>query len=145
MEATLTSHIPAHDFTVTVAPFRAWRSLQLIIARGPIRATTAKARALLSLFRRNASCCRDNVSSPLVTKTKPIDRRAICRARALRHKTFEQLPPRAQQHRTLQLKLTTSLSLHPPADPNNNTLSLFLATQKMHTLELNKQLQNEIR
>jgi len=48
MEATPTSHIPAHDFTATVAPFRAWRSLQLIIARGPIGATTAKARALLT-------------------------------------------------------------------------------------------------
>jgi len=55
MEATPTSHIPAHDVTATVAPFRAWRSLQLIIARGPIGVTTAKARALLTDSARIAS------------------------------------------------------------------------------------------
>ena len=35
LEAYPASHTPAHDFTATVAPFRAWRGLQLIIARGP--------------------------------------------------------------------------------------------------------------
>ncbi len=30
------SRISAHEITATVAPFRAWRSLQIIIARGPI-------------------------------------------------------------------------------------------------------------
>ncbi len=29
------SHIPAHKVVATVAPFQAWRSLQLQIARGP--------------------------------------------------------------------------------------------------------------
>ena len=29
------SHIPAHEFAVTVAPFQAWRSSQLFVARGP--------------------------------------------------------------------------------------------------------------
>jgi len=37
--ATQTSHTPAHDVTTTVAPFRAWRGSQLIIARGPARVT----------------------------------------------------------------------------------------------------------
>ncbi|GGY40666.1 hypothetical protein GCM10011297_11990 [Bacterioplanes sanyensis] len=40
MEMTPTSHTPAHESTATVAPFRAWRGLQLIVARGPMRATT---------------------------------------------------------------------------------------------------------
>jgi len=31
-----TSHIPAHELIATVAPFRAWRSSQSIVARGPI-------------------------------------------------------------------------------------------------------------
>jgi len=31
-----TSHIPAHESIATVAPFRAWRSSQFIIAGGPI-------------------------------------------------------------------------------------------------------------
>jgi hypothetical protein len=31
-----TSHIPAHELIVAVAPFRAWRSSQFIIAGGPI-------------------------------------------------------------------------------------------------------------
>ena len=31
------SHIPAHESAATVAPFRAWRGLQLIVARGPTR------------------------------------------------------------------------------------------------------------
>ncbi len=29
------SYTPAHEFTATVAPFRAWRGLQLFIAREP--------------------------------------------------------------------------------------------------------------
>ncbi len=33
------SHTSAHNFTATVAPFRAWRGLQQIIARGPGWAT----------------------------------------------------------------------------------------------------------
>ena len=37
--ATQASHTPAHDVTATVAPFRAWRSLQLIVAEGPERVT----------------------------------------------------------------------------------------------------------
>ncbi|CAI8892892.1 protein of unknown function [Methylococcus capsulatus] len=32
-----TSHTPAHESAVTVAPFRAWRGSQRIIARGPMR------------------------------------------------------------------------------------------------------------
>jgi hypothetical protein len=40
--AAQTSHISAHELTATVAPFQAWRNLQLIIARGPERATIAK-------------------------------------------------------------------------------------------------------
>lgn len=39
--ATLKSHIPAHESEVTVAPFRAWRDSQPIIAGGPPRATIA--------------------------------------------------------------------------------------------------------
>ena len=31
------SHIPAHESAATVAPFRAWRGLQRIVARGPTR------------------------------------------------------------------------------------------------------------
>jgi len=33
--ATQTSHTSAHKSAVTVAPFRAWRSSQHIVARGP--------------------------------------------------------------------------------------------------------------
>src|SRR5690554_6406369 len=36
MEASPTSHTPAHDVTVTVAPFRAWPGSRLIIAGGPM-------------------------------------------------------------------------------------------------------------
>ncbi len=36
--ATRPSHNPAPDVIVTVAPFRAWRSSQLIVARGPEQA-----------------------------------------------------------------------------------------------------------
>ena len=32
----------AHEFTATVAPFRAWRGLQLFAARGPVSYRTAK-------------------------------------------------------------------------------------------------------
>lgn len=32
--ATLISHTPAHEVSATVAPFRAWRSLQMFIAGG---------------------------------------------------------------------------------------------------------------
>ena len=35
--ASRTSHTPAHESAATVAPFRAWRGSQRIIARGPIR------------------------------------------------------------------------------------------------------------
>ena len=38
----LSSHTPAHDVAVTVAPFRAWRGSQLTIARGPTRTTIAE-------------------------------------------------------------------------------------------------------
>ena len=37
MEASPASHTPAHVRTATVAPFRAWRSSQLLIAGGPTR------------------------------------------------------------------------------------------------------------
>jgi len=37
--ASRTSRTPAHESAATVAPFRAWRGLQRIIARGPIRLT----------------------------------------------------------------------------------------------------------
>ena len=35
MEETQPSHTPAHNYTTTVAPFRAWRSSQRIVAGGP--------------------------------------------------------------------------------------------------------------
>ncbi len=41
-----TSHTPAHDVTATVAPFRAWRGSQLIIAGGPERTTIAERRII---------------------------------------------------------------------------------------------------
>ncbi|SJM92162.1 hypothetical protein CRENPOLYSF2_2560021 [Crenothrix polyspora] len=37
MGGNRTSHIPAHESPVTVAPFRTWRGSQGIVARGPIR------------------------------------------------------------------------------------------------------------
>ena len=46
MVATLKSHTSAHDGTTTVAPFRAWRGLQIIVAREPKRATVKLARGL---------------------------------------------------------------------------------------------------
>ena len=49
MEMTLTSHTPAHDVTATVAPFRAWRGSQLIIAGGPMRATIARSGIMVIL------------------------------------------------------------------------------------------------
>ena len=39
MEVPPASHTPAHESAVTVAPFRAWRGSQPIIARGPTRDT----------------------------------------------------------------------------------------------------------
>jgi len=36
---TLASHISAPNVHDTVAPFRAWRSSRLVVARGPTRAT----------------------------------------------------------------------------------------------------------
>ena len=39
MEAACTSHTSAPEITTTVAPFRAWRGLQLIVAKGPMQAT----------------------------------------------------------------------------------------------------------
>ncbi len=50
--ATLTSHTPAHDVTATVAPFRAWRGSQLIIAGGPMRATIARSGIMVILILR---------------------------------------------------------------------------------------------
>jgi len=37
--ANRASHTSAHELTTTVAPFRAWRGLQPIIARGPTQPT----------------------------------------------------------------------------------------------------------
>ena len=34
---SLASHTPAHNSTATVAPFRAWRSLQIVIAKEPTK------------------------------------------------------------------------------------------------------------
>ena len=42
MVAASTSHISAHEVPATVAPFRAWRGLQVFIARGPIKATITR-------------------------------------------------------------------------------------------------------
>jgi len=60
--AAQTSHISAHELTATVAPFQAWRNLQIVIARGPERATIAKRRDysrfeyyLQALFQRTTS------------------------------------------------------------------------------------------
>jgi hypothetical protein len=39
VEASPASHTTAHESTITVAPFRAWRDSQRIIARGPARDT----------------------------------------------------------------------------------------------------------
>ncbi len=35
MGGSPTSHTPAHDTDATVAPFRAWRGLRPLVARGP--------------------------------------------------------------------------------------------------------------
>ena len=48
MEATPTSYTPAHERTVTVAPFRAWRGSQCFIAGEPARVTIT--RRVLSLI-----------------------------------------------------------------------------------------------
>ena len=40
--ATRISHTPAPDVTATVAPFRAWRSLQLIVAGEPTQVTITR-------------------------------------------------------------------------------------------------------
>jgi hypothetical protein len=34
---SLASHTPAHNNTATVAPFQAWRNLQIVIAEGPTK------------------------------------------------------------------------------------------------------------
>ncbi len=39
LEVSPASHTTAHESAITVAPFRAWRGSQLIIARGPTRDT----------------------------------------------------------------------------------------------------------
>ncbi len=39
LEVIHTSHIPAPESTVTVAPFQAWRSSQLLVAREPMQIT----------------------------------------------------------------------------------------------------------
>jgi len=39
MEATRAGTPPAPDRTATVAPFRAWRGLRLVVAEEPTRAT----------------------------------------------------------------------------------------------------------
>jgi len=41
---TLTSHFPAHESVVTVAPFRAWRGSLPYVAREPIRVVITRAR-----------------------------------------------------------------------------------------------------
>jgi hypothetical protein len=38
MVAAHTSYTPAPEFTATVAPFRAWRGLRLVVAREPVQA-----------------------------------------------------------------------------------------------------------
>ena len=42
MVVTQSSHTPAHESAATVAPFRAWRSSQLAVARGPERVTIVR-------------------------------------------------------------------------------------------------------
>jgi len=42
------SHTPAHELTTTVAPFRAWRGLQLIIARGPAKSSIKPCKQLVA-------------------------------------------------------------------------------------------------
>ena len=34
---SLASHTPAHNSTATVAPFQAWRNLQIVIAKEPTK------------------------------------------------------------------------------------------------------------
>jgi len=46
-----TSHTSAHESVTTVAPFRAWRGLRLIVAREPV-GTHSEERALSLIFRR---------------------------------------------------------------------------------------------
>jgi hypothetical protein len=41
--ATRPSYTPAPEFTVTVAPFRAWRGSQLFVAREPEQVTMERA------------------------------------------------------------------------------------------------------
>ena len=47
MAMTPNSRTSAHSVTTTVAPFRAWRGLQLAVARGP-KGATIKVSARLS-------------------------------------------------------------------------------------------------
>lgn len=47
--ATCPSHTSAPDVTATVAPFRAWRSSQLIVAREPKQVTITKLGIILTL------------------------------------------------------------------------------------------------
>ncbi len=42
LAVTQSSHTPAHESAATVAPFRAWRSSQLAVARGPERVTIVR-------------------------------------------------------------------------------------------------------
>ena len=55
MVATLNSHTSAHSGTATVAPFRAWRSSQLAVARGPKRATLKASAELSEVSRPSAT------------------------------------------------------------------------------------------
>ena len=58
LEATCTSHTPAPEITATVAPFRAWRGLQLIVAGEPMQVTIEAAiiPALLRAFNLHPPC-----------------------------------------------------------------------------------------
>ena len=47
MAMTPNSHTSAHSVTTTVAPFRAWRGLQLAVARGPKGVTIESKRRII--------------------------------------------------------------------------------------------------
>jgi len=79
MVATLNSHTSAHSGTATVAPFRAWRSSQLAVARGPKRATLKASAELSEVCRPSATVykvklglCKLNIKPGKVHHNKQI-------------------------------------------------------------------------
>ena len=63
MVVTQSSHTPAHESAATVAPFRAWRSSQHAVARGPERVTIEGAYAS-EIGRGSVASVRRSVAEP---------------------------------------------------------------------------------